>query len=101
MDILMQSGYDFEIVCKNALIKILKEEYNEDLTIEDLDFVWYNYTLQNYKAVLINNHAVNGRICECTYQKDTNRVYVDIYQKQSNTIIQGENFDHVAKPKQV
>lgn len=96
----MRSGYDFEVVCKNALIKILKDKYNETHTIEDFDFVWYNYTLQNYKAMLID-FGSNQRYYECTYKRSSNQLFIDIYDKQSNTVIAGEEFDHEAKPKSV
>lgn len=95
---IIYNGADFEIVCKNALIDILKREYDESHKIEDFDLTWFNYTLQHYKAMLID-HGPNQRYYECTYNTHKNQLYVDIYEKQSNTILDGKNgdFNHGVK----
>lgn len=95
----MKSSYDFEVVCKNALIKELKEQYGEDYSIEDIDFVWYNYTLRNNKAILIDK-GDNKRIYECTYNSNKEELYVDIYDKQFNIVVPKNCFDHEAKPRE-
>ena len=33
-------SYKFEVICKNALIKKIKELYGEELNIEELHLVW-------------------------------------------------------------
>lgn len=95
----MKSSYDFEVVCKNALIKQLNEKYGEVYTIEDLNFVWYNYTLRNNKAILVDN-GDNKRIYECTYNDKTEELYIDIYDKDYNIVIPSYAFDHEAKPRE-
>ena len=35
------TSYEFEVICKNELIKELKEKYNEDYKIQELHLVWY------------------------------------------------------------
>ena len=95
---MIYSSYDFEVVCKNALIKLLKDKYNEDHFIEDFDMTWFNYTLQHYKAMLIDR-GPNQRYYECTFNIHNNRMFIDIYEKQSNTVVTGEYFDHEVKQR--
>ena len=78
----MQS-YVFELMCKNALIKALKEKYNEEYTIQDLHLVWFSKILRNFKCVICDLKA-NQRIYECTYNGEKDELYVDIYDKQYN-----------------
>ena len=44
----MQS-YEFEVKCKNALIKIIEKEYGDKLTVKDLHLVWFAKALGNWK----------------------------------------------------
>ena len=76
-------SYEFELTCKNALIKALKEKYNEDYTIEELHLVWFAKILRNFKCVICDLKD-NLRIYECTYNGSEDEIYVDIYDKQYN-----------------
>lgn len=89
------NSYEYEVICKNALIKILKEKYDEDFTIKDLHIVWFSKVLQNYKYVIIDLRD-NQRYYECTYNGDKNEMYVDIYQKEHNILIPSDEFDPIA-----
>jgi len=85
----MQS-YEFQVKCKNALIKILKEKYNEDFKINELHLVWYAKELQNHKCVIIDL-ANNQRYYECTYNGNKDELYIDIYQKEYNICLSGND----------
>ena len=81
----MQS-YEYEVKCKNALIDIIKELYGEELSIKELHLVWFAKALKNFKCVIIDLRP-NARYYECTYNGETDEVYVDIYQKQFNAVL--------------
>ena len=83
----MQS-YEFEVKCKNALIKVLKEKYNEDFKINELHLVWFARELQNYKCVIIDL-SNNQRYYELTYNGNKDELYIDIYQKEHNICLLG------------
>lgn len=89
----MQS-YEFEVICKNELIKELKEKYNEDYTIEELHLVWFSKALQNFKCVIIDLKE-NQRYYECTYNGDKKQLYVDIYEKKHNTLVEEQDFNKI------
>lgn len=78
--------------CKNALIKILKESYNEIFDVQDIHLVSYSKSLLNHKCTMcdLNN---NGRYYEITYNGIKCELYIDIYQKQSNTLIELKDLD--------
>lgn len=91
----MQS-YEFEVKCKNALIKVLKEKYDEDFIISDLHLVWFAKELQNYKCVIIDLKD-NQRYYECTYNGNKDELYVDIYEKKYNISFKGKELTKEVK----
>lgn len=85
------NSYNYEVICKNILIKELKEKYDEELTIQDLHLVWFGKALKNYKCVIIDLKP-NQRYYELTYNGDKEEIYLDIYNKEHNVTITKENF---------
>jgi len=90
------TSYEFEVICKNELIKEIKEKYNEDYRIEEMHLVWFSKTLQNMKCCICDS-GKNQRYYECTYNGNKQELYVDIYEKKYNTKVSQENFDKVVK----
>lgn len=86
------TSYEYEVICKNELIKELKEKYNEDYTIDELHLVWFTKTLQNFKCVIIDLKD-NQRYYECSYNGTKKQLYVDIYEKKHNTLVEEKNFN--------
>ena len=93
------NSYEFEVICKNELIKEMKEKYNEDYTIKDFHLVWFSKTLQNYKCTICDLKE-NKRYYECTYNGDKKQLYVDIYDKQFNTCVEEKDFNTVVVVKE-
>lgn len=89
------NSYDFCVAAKNAIIKVAKEKYGEDYNIEDVQVVWMVHLLGFKKGIYINNEK-NLRIYEVTYNRDKNEMYVDTYEKRSNTVVFGDEIDTVA-----
>ena len=86
------TSYEYEVIYKNALIKFLAETYNESLTIKDLHLVWFSKTLQNYKCVIVDLNE-NQRYYECTYNGDKKEIYLDVYNKEYNVVIDSSDFN--------
>ena len=80
------NSYEFEVICKNALIEQLKKLYNEDLKINELHLVWFAKALQNWKCIIIDLRE-NNRLYECTFNGNKQELYVDIYDKQHNIVV--------------
>lgn len=90
------TSYEFEVICKNEIIKELKEKYNEDYKIEDLHLVWYAKELQNMKCTICDS-GPDLRYYECTYNGNKKELYVDIYDKIHNTKVTADKFNKVVK----
>lgn len=54
---------------------------------DDFYIVWFNKTLQNWKALLSTDKVDNGVYVEVTYNGDPMEAYVDVYYKQRNHVI--------------
>lgn len=90
------TSYEFEKAAKNAVIDVLKKttEY-EDITINQLDLVWFAHEL-GYKKCTIWGVPMRDLYAEVTYNRDKDEMYVDIYQKVSNTRITADGFNFEA-----
>ena len=92
-------SYDFEKICKNAIIKYYKENGevtdNIELNIKDIYIVWSCKTLQNNKA-LLSTTLYDGMYFECTYNGDKKEMYLDAYKKWKNIKIEEKDFDSEA-----
>lgn len=80
------TSYEFEKLAKNEVIKIMKENYDIELSIEELDIVWFAHEL-GFKKCTLYAEKLGHYYPEVTYNRDKNELYVDIYLKQSNTLI--------------
>lgn len=85
------TSYEFEKVAKNAVVKLMKEKHNIDLTVQELDLVWFAHEL-GYKKCTLYAKALGHYYPEVTYNRDKDELYVDIYLKQSNTCIKSKDF---------
>lgn len=90
------TSYEFEKVAKNAVVKLMKEKHNIDLTVQELDLVWFAHEL-GYKKCTLWAQKLGHYYPEVTYNRDKNEIYVDIYLKQSNTKIEAKDFNMEVK----
>lgn len=96
---IIMDTYEFEKVCKNAIINYYKENSeitdNVELNIQNVYVVWLCKTLQNMKA-LLSTTLHDGMYFECTYNGDKNELYLDAYKKWKNIKIEKKDFDSEA-----
>lgn len=69
----------------NICIETVKEFYKGIDNVVPF-IVWSCKTLQNNKAILSINQSDN-KLFEFTYNGDKKEVYIDIYEKKSNKVI--------------
>lgn len=84
---------EFEIIAKNAVVKVMKEKHDLDLTVDELEFVWFAHEL-GFKKCTLYAKRLGHYYPEVTYNRDADELYVDIYLKQSNTCIKAQDFDY-------
>ena len=85
------TSYDFEKAAKNAVIDVL----GEDIFIDQLEMVWFAHEL-GHKKCTIWGEPMGNKYAEVTYNRDKDEMYVDIYQKISNTKISSSEFNFTA-----
>ena len=90
------TSYEFEKVAKNAVVKLMKEKHTIELTVQELDLVWFAHEL-GYKKCTLWAQKLGHYYPEVTFNRDKNEIYVDIYLKQSNTKIEAKDFDMEVK----
>lgn len=86
------TSYKFEVAAKNAVMDVILKNHDEVFTIKDLSLVWFARILGNMKAIVIDN-GVNNRLYEVTYNIDKDEMYVDEYDKQTNTVFYSNMID--------
>ena len=46
------TSYEFEVAAKNAVLKVLEEEFDILLSIQDLELVWFTHVIGNKKCLI-------------------------------------------------
>lgn len=85
------TSYQFEVAAKNAVIDVILKNHDEVFTIKDLSLVWFARILGDMKAII--DHGVNNRLYEITYNIDKDEMYVDEYDKKTNTVFYSNMID--------
>ena len=80
-------SYLYQKMCKEYLIDLYKNKFDIELIIEDIFVTWSCKTLQNNK-VLLSTNVEDGRYFEFTYNGDKKEIYVDMYKKELNKVIE-------------
>ena len=89
------TSYEFEKAAKNAVIKIMKENHGIVLDIDELELVWFAHEL-GYKKCTLYAKKLGHYYPEVTYNRERDEIYVDVYLKDSNTLVKGADFDFSA-----
>lgn len=86
------TSYEFEKAAKNAVIKVLHEQHNQEIEFRDLQFVWFSHVL-GYKKCTLYAPEMGYFYAEVTYNQSKDEMYVDVYLKKSNTKIPAEGIN--------
>lgn len=73
------NSYEFEVAAKNAVIEELRK-HDTIVDISELQLVWFCHIVGNKKA-LIYGPEMENLYAEVTYVKDSEVMYVDLYEK--------------------
>jgi len=96
----MNDSYKFEKICKNIIVDYFNKnvEKTDDvkISIQDVYVVWMCKTLKNSKALLSTN-IPDGLYYELTYNGEKNEIYVDVYKKWENYVVNSDNFNDKAE----
>lgn len=78
---------DFIELAKDSVVYVMNEKHNINIINKDeLEVVWFAHELGNKKCTMWGK-PMGIYYAEITYNKTKNELYVDIYKKQSKTVI--------------
>ena len=93
------TSYEFEKVAKNAVIKLLKEQFGlKGIKLSEMNFTWFSYQLGGMKCLLYSPKMFD-LYAEVTYNKVKDELYVDIYKKELNALVPASNFNFNGEEK--
>ena len=84
--------YEYEVICKNAIIDWLKEK-NINRKISDLHTIWFAKTLSNIKCIIAKNLETKAPlIYEFTYIAHKKEILIDCYKKVNKRVVNEKFF---------
>lgn len=78
---------DFLCTCREQLCDWYANNKNCVIYYDDTFVVWSAKVLQNKKCILSTNVSGDGVLVEFTYNGDKQELYMDVYEKVSNTCL--------------
>ena len=78
----------FRTLCKQQIVRIEKSQYDRDINHEDIQVVFMSYVLGQMKATLVVAKNTEGRYYECTYSYLNKKLFVDVYNKIANIVVE-------------
>ncbi len=90
------TSYEFEKAAKNAVVKIMAEQFGLKVSFHDLQMVWFAHEL-GYKKCTLYAPELGHYYPEVTYNLAKDEMYVDIYRKEYNVCVQATDMDFEAK----
>mgnify|MGYP003571279487 CR=1 FL=1 len=94
----MNDSYEFEVICKNAVIDYYNKKADKtdkkEINIKNVYVVWMCKTLKNNKA-LLSTTVNDGMYYEITYNGEKDEMYFDAYKKWENILISREQFNYI------
>lgn len=81
----------FRSLCKDQIIRIEKEVYAREIDRDDIQLVFLSYVLGQMKATLVVAKDTQGRYYECSYSYINNKLFVDVYRKVDNIVVNVED----------
>ena len=72
-------------------IKVLKDKFDKKVKIQELHTVYFSYLLKSMRMIVVGS-LPSQYIYDVTYNVQTNKMYVDVYNKEANASFTEEEF---------
>lgn len=83
----MKNTNAFRTRAKDEIVKLEKDTYGRDVTHEEIEIVSLTYVMGFIKGMFVVAKNTQGRIYEISSNPITNRLYIDVYKKEGNRVI--------------
>ena len=83
----MTNTNEFRTRAKDEIVKLEKDNYGRDVTHEEIEIVFLSYSMGFIKGMFVVAKHAEGRIYEVSSNPNNNRLYIDVYKKEGNTVV--------------
>ncbi len=83
----MKNTNTFRTRAKDEIVKLEKDNYNRDVSHEEIEIVFLSYVMGFIKGLFVVAKNTEGRIYEISSNPTTGKLYIDVYKKEGNKVV--------------
>lgn len=83
----MRNTNAFRTRAKEEIVKLERDTYGRDVTHEEIEIVFLSYVMGYIKGLFVVAKNTEGRIYEISSNPATNKLYIDVYTKEGNKVV--------------
>ena len=83
----MKNTNAFRTRAKDEIVKLEKDNYGRDVTHEEIEVVFLTYVMGYIKGMFVVARNTEGRIYEVSSNPTTFKLYIDVYKKEGNKVV--------------
>ena len=87
----MKNTNAFRTRAKDEIAKLERDTYGRDISHEEIEIVFLSYVMGYIKGIFVVANNTEGRIYELSSNPANNRLYIDVYKKEGNKVVNLEN----------
>ena len=83
----MRNTNEFRTLAKDEIAKLEKDIYGRDVSHEEIEIVFMSYVMGYIKGLFVVARNTEGRIYEVSSNPANGKLYIDVYKKEGNKVI--------------
>ena len=83
----MTNTNEFRTRAKDEIAKLEKDNYDRDIKHEEIEIVTLSYVMGFIKGMFVVAKNTEGRIYEVSSSPSNNKLYIDVYKKEGNKVV--------------
>ena len=83
----MKNTNAFRTRAKDEIVKLEKDNYGRDVTHDEIEVVFLTYVMGFIKGMFVVARNTEGRIYEVSSNPTTLKLYIDVYKKEGNKVV--------------
>ena len=83
----MKNTNAFRTRAKDEIVLLEKDVYGRDISHEEIEIVFLSYVMGYIKGLFVVARNTEGRIYEISSNPSTGKLYIDVYTKEGNKVV--------------
>ncbi len=83
----MTNTNEFRTRAKDEIVKLEKENYDRDISHEEIEIVMLSYVMGFIKGMFVVAKNTEGRIYEVSSNPSSSKLYIDVYKKEGCKVV--------------